>query len=42
MSERITLHPDPDIREYQIREMTSWEYWKFLMQDGRRKMTRTE
>ena len=39
MSEIITLHPDPDIRVFQICEMT---YWKFLMQNGQRKMTRTE
>ena len=42
MSNRITLHPDPDFRECQIREMSSQEYKKFLMQDGRRKMTRAE
>ena len=40
--EKITLHPDPHVREYQIHEMTSSEYWKFLMQYGRRKMTKPE
>ena len=42
MDTEVYLHPDPDIREYQLPQLTSNQYVKYLMRNGYKKMTRTE
>ena len=41
---RVSEHgkPNPYYMEYQIREFTASEYWKYIMRFGKRKMTRDE
>ena len=38
----IELSSDPIVRDYQMRQFTASEYWKYIMRFGRRKMTRDE
>ena len=40
--QKFQLHSDPDFRDYQIRQFTSSEYWKYIMRFGKRKMTKDE